>query len=814
MDRRDTETNSQGSDLPVPEALINQQDNTSYLAALQRSRVRSSSDISLDINNISDARNQGDQINSINNPDMVINPNYENRQIAYNGQNINEDNSLSHIDIATVTENSSSIDQGNNKRDSEKSSSYFKIDSNEKKSQQPINDGAVKDYFDGISSGIDSSPEELKKPGIFIDLLQKKKTDDIIKIFPLIKKLMDKYIKASQSENYELTDNQTNEMIIQILKINEDNNDIYHKIEADDFLSANKHENKNDEKDYFNINELGSNLTKEILKNEMMLYIIVEILNHEDNNIIRLKFRKYANETEIKSQIIEKIKLEESKKKENGQNNKEVNEITLSLLVTRSNVSKEVFFLDWLDNNNQLNKDNIEVYINGCKVEFTKFFIPKEEGFYIIELIFKNNITDCSDMFYGCSNIFAINLSKFNAWRVFDMCQMFKECRILYYLYLSSLNTENVINMRSMFAYCEKLSTIDLSSFNTENVQNMSNMFYNCKELTNIDLSSFNIKNTIDTSCMFYGCENLVNILIDSTYFNTGKIYDMSMMFFNCKKLTNIDLSSFITEKVVSMGSMFEGCSSLKKLNLKSFKTEKVNTMESMFDNCCSLTELNLSSFNTKEVTNLNRMFYKFSLLTALDLSSFDTHKVSNIGNLFGECSSLTSLNLSSFNTENISNMNSMLYNCSSLKSINLSSFNTHNVFNMKYMFCGCSSLTTFDLSMFITKNVLSMEGMFKECSSLKSINLSSFNTHKVFNMKYMFDGCSSLIILNLSSFHVHANTFKMFSRCNKLLFCFSFDKKIIYTLENKEGIELDAEQENVVPIGILKIEFLHEKKN
>ena len=50
---------------------------------------------------------------------------------------------------------------------------------------------------------------------------------------------MNKYIKESRSKNYELTDKQTNEMIIQILKINKDNNDIYHQIEADDFLSDN-----------------------------------------------------------------------------------------------------------------------------------------------------------------------------------------------------------------------------------------------------------------------------------------------------------------------------------------------------------------------------------------------------------------------------------------------------------------------------------------------------------------------------------------------------------------------------------------------
>ena len=46
-----------------------------------------------------------------------------------------------------------------------------------------------------------------------------------------------------------------------------------------------------------------------------------------------------------------------------------------------------------------------------------------------------------------------------------------------------------------MFYQCSSLKKLDLSKFNTKNVGNMNYMFYNCSKLVSINLSKFNTSN-------------------------------------------------------------------------------------------------------------------------------------------------------------------------------------------------------------------------------------------------------------------------------------------------------------------------------
>ena len=65
------------------------------------------------------------------------------------------------------------------------------------------------------------------------------------------------------------------------------------------------------------------------------------------------------------------------------------------------------------DNLKGLNTGNVDLYINGIKCEFKKYFIPEKEGEYSIKLKFKNNKKDCSFMFAGCKNIIDIDFKSF-----------------------------------------------------------------------------------------------------------------------------------------------------------------------------------------------------------------------------------------------------------------------------------------------------------------------------------------------------------------------------------------------------------------
>ena len=284
---------------------------------------------------------------------------------------------------------------------------------------------------------------------------------------------------------------------------------------------------------------------------------------------------------------------------------------------------------------------------------------------------------------------------------------------------LEYLNTENVTNMGRMFYDCSKLTSLDVSKFNTANVTNMSYMFYNCKALTSLDVTHFNTANVTNMGYMFYICSSLTSL--DVTNFNTANVANMSYMFSGCSSLTSLDVTHFNTANVTNMSGMFYSCSSLTSLDVTHFNTANVTTMNSMFYNCSKLTSLDVSKFNTVNVTNMSGMFNSCSALTSLDVTNFNTEKVTSMSSMFSGCSKLTSLDVTNFNTANVTNMSSMFSNCVALTSLYLTNFNTENVTNMSSMFLACQALTTiYASSKFVTPQVSNSSGMFYNCRKLK----------------------------------------------------------------------------------------------
>ena len=219
------------------------------------------------------------------------------------------------------------------------------------------------------------------------------------------------------------------------------------------------------------------------------------------------------------------------------------NEIEMKIQVFRENIFNNTYFLYGLDNNNhlkELNESNVELFLNGQKTPYQKFFIPEKEGIYSIKLKLAINMKDCSYMFAFCENLIDINLSSFNTEKVTNMAYMFAGCKSLESIDLSTFDTKNVNNMEYMFFDCEKLSSIDLSCFDTKKVLNMSNMFSICKNLSSIDLSLFNTKNVTSMTYMFYRCEKLKSL--DLSFFETEKITNKEYMFLQCKDLRKIIL--------------------------------------------------------------------------------------------------------------------------------------------------------------------------------------------------------------------------------------------------------------------------------
>ena len=332
---------------------------------------------------------------------------------------------------------------------------------------------------------------------------------------------------------------------------------------------------------------------------------------------------------------------------------------------------------------------------------------------------------NASNMFYNCSSLTSLNLSRFDTSNVTNMYEMFDGCNSLTFVDLSGFDTSHVTGMRYMFHNCSSLTSLDVSGFDTSNVQDMEGMFYRCIGLTSLDVSGW----------------------------DTSKGTDMDYMFNGCSGLTSLNLSNFNTSNVMSMQSMFSGCSSLTSLNVSGWNTSNVTTMASMFYNCTGLTSLDVSGFDTAKVTSVQRMFYECKGLTSLDVSGFDTSNVTDMASMFYHCTGLTSLDVSGFNTSNVTSMSYMFENCGGLTSLGVSGWNTSKVTTIRQMFVGCSGLTSLDLSGWNTQNVTDMASIVARCTGLTSLDLSGFDTSKVTDMSGMFASCSNLTLLDLSGF-------------------------------------------------------------
>ena len=247
-------------------------------------------------------------------------------------------------------------------------------------------------------------------------------------------------------------------------------------------------------------------------------------------------------------------------------------------------------------------KENIEIRINGEKIEFSYINKFNKEGKYKIEYLFKKNLKKTNHMFYCCTSLINLNLSRFNTQNVIGMSLMFSGCNSLTNIDLSNLNTQKVTDMHDMFSGCNSLRNLDLSSFDTQKVTDMSGMFFDCKSLTNLDLSNFNTQNVEVMFSMFYGCNSLEKL--DLSNFNTKKVNHMSGMFYDCTSLKNLNLSNFNAQNAYHMDSMFSNCNSLISLNLTNFEATKDTDISSLFSGCSSLRKKNIITKDKKILNN------------------------------------------------------------------------------------------------------------------------------------------------------------------------------------------------------------------
>lgn len=176
-------------------------------------------------------------------------------------------------------------------------------------------------------------------------------------------------------------------------------------------------------------------------------------------------------------------------------------------------LDQDIYFLDnktdlFNGNNNhnslpELDNSNVEMYINGKKKKFQKYYKFPNKGIYKIKLKFKILMTDCSNMLYNSIYLTDIDLTNFKMKEVTNMAYMFCGCKNLKSIDLSSLNTKNVTIYSGMFGGCMNLTSLDLSSFDSKKLTDMSGMFAGCFNLKKIDLTPMYTKNDITWELCF-----------------------------------------------------------------------------------------------------------------------------------------------------------------------------------------------------------------------------------------------------------------------------------------------------------------------
>ena len=117
-------------------------------------------------------------------------------------------------------------------------------------------------------------------------------------------------------------------------------------------------------------------------------------------------------------------------------------------------------------------------------------------------------------MFYDCSSLASLDVSKWGTSSVADMIGTFYGCSSLPSLDVSGWDTSSVTEMGSMFYDCSSLASLDVSKWDTSKVTGMNDLFNGCSSLASLEVSSWNTSNVQYVTRMFKNCPSLQSIAI------------------------------------------------------------------------------------------------------------------------------------------------------------------------------------------------------------------------------------------------------------------------------------------------------------
>lgn len=190
-------------------------------------------------------------------------------------------------------------------------------------------------------------------------------------------------------------------------------------------------------------------------------------------------------------------------------------------------------------------------------------------------------VTSMYRMFANCMALNEVNLTQFNASKVTTTGGMFSGCEKLNSITWGDGFKTNMIEYAAeMFYGCKNLYSMDLSRFNLTINKSFLNMFGGCETLTTVAFGSYKQTAAQSYGNMFENCTSLDHINLDNFVFsNITSTSGIFMMFANCSSLKTITCSQDLTTmpKIANTTHLFDGCTSLKGDNGTKFSTSHVD---------------------------------------------------------------------------------------------------------------------------------------------------------------------------------------------------------------------------------------------
>jgi len=368
------------------------------------------------------------------------------------------------------------------------------------------------------------------------------------------------------------------------------------------------------------------------------------------------------------------------------------------------------------------------------------------------------SVTDLSQLFAGCSQLVALDLTGWDVSHVMKMVATFKDCSKLVTLTVANWDTRALITLEDTFSGATSLTTLPIDNWNTSKVTTLLRTFANCASLTSLNVANWDTRQAMIMSTTFRGMTKIKSLPIDK--WQTGRVYNMQLIFYEDASLESINVANWDTRQVSSLDLAFAKLASLTTLPIENWKTSNLETIRSTFYNSSKLTTLPIGNWDVSQVIDMNSTFSGCLSLTTLPIAKWNTQNVQNLGATFAGMSSVTTLPVSNWQTSKVTTMAETFRQVNKVTSLPIGQWDTSRVANMSQLFAGNPQLTNLPIDNWSTSSVTDVSQMFSGDSGLKALNLGAWQTTKVTNFNAIFEN-TNLDKLDLSGWDTnHAQSY------------------------------------------------------